>query len=107
MRVTVQFRSRVQNKSGDLLPLFYFRSMYFTYILHSENYDRYYTGHCEDLQKRLQRHNSKLVTSTKRFAPWKIVYFEIYPTKLEANMRELEIKKMKSRKYIESLIKSK
>jgi putative endonuclease len=78
--------------------------MFFTYILYSEKYNKYYTGHCQNLEKRLKRHNSKLVASTQRFIPWLIVYYEIYATKLEANRRELEIKKMKSRLYIEALI---
>ena len=33
MRVTVQFRSRVQIESDNLLSLFYFSTMFFTYIL--------------------------------------------------------------------------
>ena len=36
--------------------------------------------------------------------PWKIVYKEKYNTKSEAMKREYEIKRKKSRKYIESLI---
>ena len=36
--------------------------------------------------------------------PWVIVYFEEFKTITEARKREYAIKKMKSRKYIESLI---
>jgi len=79
--------------------------MYYTYILYSDKHDRYYIGHCEVLSARLLRHNNKMVTATRNFVPWRIVYYEEYSTKLEANRRELAIKKMKSRKYIENLIK--
>ena len=41
---------------------------------------------------------------TKRGIPWIPVYSEVYKTKTEALKRESEIKKKKSRKYIEELI---
>jgi putative endonuclease len=78
--------------------------MFYLYILYSQNFDRYYVGHCEDLQKRLLRHNSKGVPSTKAYIPWKLVYTEKYNSRSEAATREKEIKNKKSRKYIEYLI---
>ena len=78
--------------------------MFYTYILYSENHDQYYIGHCEHLEKRLERHNNKTVSSTKKYAPWCIVYYESFNTRIEASRRELGIKKMKSRVYILSLI---
>jgi putative endonuclease len=78
--------------------------MYFVYILQSEKSGRYYVGHSEDWQKRLREHNSGKTTSTRNKGPWKCVYTETFSDKLSANQRELEIKKMKSRKYIEELI---
>jgi putative endonuclease len=45
-----------------------------------------------------------MVTSTKPYVPWELVYFELYTTRAEAAARELQIKRMKSRKYIEQLI---
>jgi len=78
--------------------------MFYTYILYSEIADRYYVGHCEDLFQRLERHNNKMVPSTKSYIPWRLVYHESYSTRQEANDRELYIKKMKSRKFIEKLI---
>ncbi|AFN74590.1 hypothetical protein MROS_1353 [Melioribacter roseus P3M-2] len=53
---------------------------------------------------RLERHNSGNSRSTKHGIPWEIVYFEVYPMKSEAMKREYEIKRRKSRKYIEELI---
>jgi putative endonuclease len=78
--------------------------MYYTYILYSASFNRYYVGHCEDLILRLDRHNNKQVPSTKPYVPWIIVYSERYETRHEANTRELYIKRMKSRKYIEQLL---
>ena len=81
--------------------------MYFTYILYSINFDRYYIGHCQDLEARLKRHNGKAVTSTKAYTPWQLVYSETFTTKAAAGRRETAIKQMKSRKYIETLVQSK
>jgi len=78
--------------------------MFCTYILYSKTFDRYYVGHCEDVAVRLQRHNAKQVFSTKTYAPWELVYTEVFSSRSEANRRELYIKGQKSRKYIEKLI---
>jgi putative endonuclease len=78
--------------------------MYCTYILYSVSYNRYYIGHSENVTARLLRHNSKKVNSTRPYIPWNLVYYEEYATRQEAASRELEIKKKKSRKYIEWLV---
>ena len=80
---------------------------YFVYILQSQVNDRYYVGSCSNIDQRLQRHNAGATPSTKPYRPWIVVYREEYCTKTEAIKRELKIKKMKSRKYIETLISSK
>jgi putative endonuclease len=41
-------------------------------------------------------------TASKR--PLRLIYFEVFRTRTEALKREKEIKKMKSRKYIETLV---
>ena len=79
---------------------------FFTYILYSELRDRYYIGSTENIERRLERHNQGATKSTKSGRPWKVVYNEEYQTKSEAIKRELYIKRMKSRSYIESLINS-
>ena len=78
--------------------------MFYTYILQSVKSGRYYIGHTIDLDERLERHNSGKVKATKNKGPWIIVYYEKHETKSEANKRELYIKSMKSRIYIENLI---
>jgi len=78
--------------------------MFYTYIIYSESTDKYYIGHTHDLILRLQRHNEGWTRSTKAGIPWKLIYSEKYQTKSGAMKREYEIKRMKSRKYIEDLI---
>ncbi|TKB97870.1 GIY-YIG nuclease family protein [Pedobacter cryophilus] len=69
--------------------------MFHTYILQSLKSGRYYIGHTQNLEERLERHQSGKVTATKNKGPWKIVYTEEFNTKIEANRRELEIKSKK------------
>jgi putative endonuclease len=77
---------------------------HYTYILYSTCRDRYYIGSTSGIEKRLERHNGGATPSTKPGRPWKIVYTEEFPTKNDALKRENEIKRMKSREYIEQLI---
>jgi putative endonuclease len=80
--------------------------MFYTYILYSIAGDRFYIGHCENIEIRLQRHNQRMVRSTRNYVPWECVYFKTFSSKAEANQREMEIKKKKSRKYIEWLLQT-
>ena len=77
---------------------------YFTYILQSEKSGKFYTGATKELNLRILRHNKGSTPSTKSGRPWKLVYIEQFSSKIEALKREREIKKMKSRLYIEALI---
>ena len=78
--------------------------MFSTYILQSQKSSRYYVGHTENITKRLLRHNNGLVSATRNKGPWVLVFFENFNSRIEANQRELEIKSMKSKIYIEKLI---
>ncbi|MDA3840455.1 MAG: GIY-YIG nuclease family protein [Patescibacteria group bacterium] len=77
---------------------------HYVYILYSESFGRYYVGSCINIDQRLDRHNAGATSSTKPYRPWVVVYSEEYSTKGEAIKRELQIKKKKSRKYIEWLL---
>jgi putative endonuclease len=78
--------------------------IFYLYILHSCKDGTYYIGHTGDLKKRIHWHNAGYSLSTKAKRPWKLVYQEIYQTKSDAQKREYELKRKKSRKYIEFII---
>jgi putative endonuclease len=80
---------------------------YFVYILYSQSRDRYYIGYTHNPQERLEEHNLGATTSNRSGRPWILVYTEELGNKGDAIRREREIKKMKSRKYIDSMISSK
>ena len=60
----------------------------------------------ENIDERLKLHNTGRVKSTKKDKPWKVVYYERFTTLRKARKRELQIKRWKSRKAIERLIKT-
>ncbi|MFM7636706.1 MAG: GIY-YIG nuclease family protein [Crocinitomicaceae bacterium] len=77
------------------------------YILYSQKINQYYIGSCRDLEKRLAEHlSAKMdVAFTKRSDDW-IIYFKIDALTYEtARKIEAHIKQMKSRKYIENLVR--
>jgi putative endonuclease len=78
---------------------------HFVYILYSETRDHYYIGSCADVEKRLIRHNAGATPSTKPGRPWKVVYTENFSSKTEALKREIYLKRLKSRIYLEDLIR--
>ena len=81
--------------------------MYYVYILFSLKTNKYYVGSTDDLQGRLKHHNARSTPSTKGGAPvWEIRYTETVTDRAAALKRELEIKKKKSRNYIEWLIQN-
>jgi putative endonuclease len=77
---------------------------YFVYILYSKNINRYYTGVTYSPKLRLLRHLSKLSRFTKQADDWKLMKTFEFNTRSEAMRFEKQIKKMKSRKYIEAII---
>jgi len=74
------------------------------YILFSEKLNKYYVGACTDMQRRLYEHNIGHSRFTSLGVPWVIVCKEEFATLAEAKKRELQVRKMKSRNYIESLV---
>jgi len=91
---------------NSCFPLVATKLTWFVYIIQSLLDGSFYVGVTHDLQLRVQRHNDGWTRSTKGKRPWKVVYFEQFPTKSNALRREREIKHMKSRRYIERLILS-
>ncbi len=61
---------------------------YYVYILKSLKDSGYYYGYTLDIEKRLERHNSFMVRSTKSRAPFIVHYKETFESKSRALKRE-------------------
>ena len=62
--------------------------MFYTYVLQSKVNGELYIGYMSNLKRRLIEHNQGLNLSTKRYAPWKIIYYEGCLNKSYAERRE-------------------
>lgn len=78
--------------------------MFYTYILQSESTGKYYIRQTNNLEQRLDRHNSHPDTYTKNRGPWKLLYWEEFTTRAEAMHREKEIKSYKGGNSFKKLI---
>ena len=71
------------------------------YILYSDKSSRYYVGQTTDIDKRLKRHNSGIVPSTKNGVPWILVLQLEVSTRSEAMILEKKIKKRGAKRFID------
>jgi putative endonuclease len=78
---------------------------FYVYILENADTGEYYTGSTDNLERRLDEHFHGKSKYTRNKGAWKLIYSESFDSRKRAVRRELQIKRMKSRKYIESLTK--
>jgi len=79
--------------------------MFYNYILLSLKNGELYTGFTGDLKKRLQEHNQGLNFSTKRYVPWKVIYYEACLDKDDAIRREKYLKKTQGIRLVKRRLK--
>jgi putative endonuclease len=72
----------------------------YTYILYSKSAERFYTGSCDDLAKRFERHNSAHVPSTKYGVPWALIWYQDCESRSEARRLEMRIKKRGAKRFL-------
>jgi putative endonuclease len=84
-------------------PFFIIMS-YWVYILRSQSTGRYYCGHTNNLERRIQEHNDpdyKCSRTTKVFqGPWNLVWKELLSDRGKAMMLEKAIKKRGIGRYL-------
>ena len=67
--------------------------MFYTYLLCSESHPtESYIGSTSDLRSRLFAHNSGKSTHTKKFIPWKLLFYAAFPNKPLAEKFERYLK---------------
>ena len=66
--------------------------MYYVYLLKSIKSGDLYVGCTCDLRKRFSNHNKGLSYHTKKYAPWKLIYYEAYVSKKDSYIREKSLK---------------
>lgn len=79
--------------------------MYYVYVLQSEKDGKLYVGKTADLKKRLQRHNSGSVSSTKTRKPFQLLFYEAFKNKTDAGRDESFYKSGFGREALKSKLK--
>lgn len=74
--------------------------MYYVYVLHSKADRRLYIGSTADLKKRLTKHKTGYVRTTKNRRPLQLIYYEAYLLEREAKRREKYLKSGAGRKEL-------
>ena len=80
--------------------------MFYTYVLLSERDRKFYIGFTKDLEKRLDKHNNGLVTSTAHRRPLKLIYYEACLNDGDAIKREKYFKSGFGRRFIKNRIET-
>ncbi len=80
--------------------------MFIVYAIKSLNHNFIYVGMTENLEERLIRHNKGYVRSTKRFAPFGLIYSENCIDGKQAREREKFLKSTSGKRFLKSLIES-
>ena len=84
----------------------YYMIEFYEYILKSLNFEKTYIGQTENLDRRLQEHNSGKSNYTSKFVPWKIIYTEKFNSRKEALVREKYLKSATGRKVVKKLLEN-
>lgn len=76
---------------------------YYVYIIFSYKLKRHYVGSTENLERRIEAHNSGLSTYTSKAKDWLIIYQVLLPAKTEALILERKIKKRGAERYLNDI----
>lgn len=79
--------------------------MFYVYILQSDKDNKLYTGFTSDLRKRIERHFAGEVESTKYRLPLKLIYYEAYIEKEDAQGREKFLKSGSGKRFVKKQLK--
>ncbi len=80
--------------------------MYTVYALYNLKHNKIYIGQTEDLERRVELHRTKALTGyTSRYdGEWIVIYEESQPSRVEALVREKQLKSFRGREFIRTQI---
>ncbi len=79
--------------------------MFYVYVIESITANELYVGFTTDIKKRLNEHNNGQNTSTKRYVPWNLIYYEACLNDEDAKRREKYLKTSQGRRMLKARIK--
>ncbi|MDD3284345.1 MAG: GIY-YIG nuclease family protein [Patescibacteria group bacterium] len=79
--------------------------MFYVYIIYSNKLRKHYIGYSSNLNGRLKKHNSGLSKFTSKGIPWKLIYYEVFLSSVDARSEEKFLKSGKGRDRLKFLLK--
>lgn len=80
--------------------------MYYVYILYSNKLGKKCIGFTSNLKRRLKEHNSSTVKFTAKGIPWRLIYYEAFRNKKDAQEEERFLKSGKGRERLKYLLRN-
>ncbi|MBI2031066.1 MAG: GIY-YIG nuclease family protein [Candidatus Levybacteria bacterium] len=79
---------------------------YYVYILYSLKDNKFYIGFTNNLKKRLSEHGGGNVEATKNRLPVKLIHYEYFINRADAEARERFLKSGYGRKQFKEILKN-
>ena len=79
--------------------------MFYVYLLHSARDNGFYIGFSTDLKRRLSEHRRGVSFATKSRGPWKLIYYEAYTEREDAEGREKFLKSGAGRRFLRNQLR--
>jgi len=79
--------------------------MFYVYVLQSLVSGQIYIGYTKNLKKRFKEHNQGLSLFTKRYKPWKLIYYEACLNEKDARRRERYLKTSQGTRLLKRRLK--
>jgi putative endonuclease len=79
--------------------------VFYVYVLRSESDNGFYIGYSTDLKRRLSEHARGTSLATKSRGPWKLIYYEAYTEREDAEGREKFLKSGARRRFLRAQLR--
>jgi putative endonuclease len=80
--------------------------VFYVYVLRSNVDGGFYIGYSADLKRRLAEHKRGASFATSYRRPWKLIYYEAYLDRRDAEGRERYLKSGSGRRFLERQLKN-
>lgn len=81
-------------------------SFFYVYVLQSVSHDFIYVGITHDLNRRFNEHNTGRNTSTRPYAPFRLIFYEAYLNEQDAKRREKYFKTTKGKVTLKQMLQA-
>ena len=77
--------------------------MYYVYAIRSLVRVYIYVGLTDNVERRIVQHNKGQNRSTKAYKPFKLIYSQVFNTRIEARKREIYLKSGIGKEFLKAL----